>query len=520
MKIGPLVVAGALLAFTVLRWRRLSTERRVTFALLIAALAVYGSGVVHLPNAEHAIRKLGSTLGAWTYLLVGVLAFLETGAFVGLVAPGETAILVGGLVAGQGRIDVLILIGIVWAAAVGGDVTSYLIGKRLGRGFLLRHGPKVKITPQRLEQVERFYDRHGGKAILLGRFIGLVRAISPFVAGASRLSFRRFLPYDVVGAGLWGTTYVLLGYIFWRSFDRLTKVAGQGALAVGTAIALVWGGIAAYRHLRVPENRARIGARLDERERHPVLGPPIRSSRTLYRRVLRPVGRRLSGPARFAWNRLTPGELGLELTTLLAVGLVGGFMFAGTAAQLSDRRVLPLDARAFAMADDIRTAPLTDVAKAVTHLGSLTAAIVLTALTCGWLAMRRRPREIVALALGLALTVVAVNVAKPAIDRPRPDDPLVATSGDSYPSGHAAYAVSWLAVAVVLARVGPGLAGRFAVVVVGLAVAVAVGLTRVYLRAHYLSDAVGGWALGVTIFSAVGMAVLIVSFLRENGERA
>jgi membrane-associated phospholipid phosphatase len=324
----------------------------------------------------------------------------------------------------------------------------------------------------------------------------------------------------VVGAGLWGTTYVLLGYIFWRSFDRLTKVAGQGALAVGTAIALVWGAIAGYRHLRVPENRERIGAWLDERQRHPLLGPPIRAARALDRRILRPVGRRLAGPTRFAWNRLTPGELGLELTTLLAVALVGGFMFAGTTAQLSDQRVLPLDARAFSMADDIRTAPLTDVAKAVTHLGSLTAAIALAALVCAWLAVRRRPREIVALALGLALTVAAVHIAKPAVDRPRPDDPLVATSGDSYPAGHAAYALTWVAVAVVLARVGPGLAGRFAVVVVGLAVAAAVGLTRVYLRIHYLSDVVGGWALGATIFTVVGMAVLIVGFLRENGRRA
>ena len=371
MKVFPLLVAAALVAYAALRWRRLSNERRLTVAILVAGFAVYGSGAVHLPNLEHAIRRLGSTLGAWTYLLVGVLAFLETGAFVGLVAPGESAILVGGLVAGQGKIDVLILIGVVWAAAVAGDVTSYLIGRRLGREFLLRHGPKVKITPQRLEQVERFYARHGGKAILLGRFIGLVRAISPFVAGASRLPFRRFLPYDVVGAGLWGTTYVLLGYIFWRSFDQVTKVAGRGALVVGTTIAVVWGAIAGYRYLRVPENRARIEAWLDERARHPVLGPVIRAARALHRGVLRPAAMRLAGPARFAWNRLTPGELGLELTSLLAVALVGGFMFAGTAAQLSDQRVLPLDRRAFDMVDDIRVGVLTDIAKVITDLGSL-----------------------------------------------------------------------------------------------------------------------------------------------------
>jgi membrane protein DedA with SNARE-associated domain len=516
VRVGPLVVAAALAAYLVARWRRMSNERRVVLALAIVALAVYGSGAIHPPNLEHVLRRVGTTLGKWTYLLVGVLAFLETGAFVGLVAPGETAILVGGLVAGQGKIDVLVLIGIVWAAAVGGDVTSYLVGRRLGRAFLERHGPKVKITPDRLVQVERFFARHGGKAILLGRFIGLVRAISPFVAGASRLPFGRFLPYDVVGAGLWGTTYVLLGYLFWRSFDRLTKIAGQGALVLGTIIvlgvAVVW--------LRKPEHRAKVSAWLDAREGEPVVGPLVRGGRALHRRVLRPVGAVLMGPARFAWNRVTPGQLGLELTTLLAVALVAGFVFGATAAQLSDRHVLPLDSNALRIVDDLRTPVLTHIAKVVTWAGALPVVGTVVALSGAWLAMRKRPLEALALALGLALTVVAVHLTKAAVDRPRPLFALVDTDGSSYPSGHAAQAIGLVAVAFVLVRVGPGLVGRFALVVVALVLAGAVGLSRVYLRAHYLSDVVGAWALGAAVFALVGMAMLIVGFVRHNERRA
>ena len=134
---------------------------------------------------------------------MGALAFLETGAFIGLLAPGETAMLLGGLVAGQGKIDVLTMIAIAWTAAVAGDVTSFFLGRRLGRGFLERHGPRVKITEERLQSVEGFFDRHGGKAILLGRFVGLVRAVAPFLAGSSGMPLRRFIPYDVIGAGLW-----------------------------------------------------------------------------------------------------------------------------------------------------------------------------------------------------------------------------------------------------------------------------------------------------------------------------
>ena len=118
-----------------------------------------GTGVIHLPNIEKLIEDVGTRLGHWTYLLVGVLAFLETGAFIGLVAPGETAVLVGGVVAGQGQISLLVLIAIVWTCAVRGDLTSYTLGRRLGRAWLLRHGDRLKITEERLHQVERFFER-------------------------------------------------------------------------------------------------------------------------------------------------------------------------------------------------------------------------------------------------------------------------------------------------------------------------------------------------------------------------
>jgi membrane protein DedA with SNARE-associated domain len=239
-----LVAAAALAALLVWRRRKLEPTLLAGGAIVAVLMAVYGTGLVELPNLEEALIRIGETLGPWTYLLVGVLAFLETGAFVGLVAPGETALLVGGLVAGQGQIDVITLIGIVWACAVSGDLTSFYLGRRLGRQFLVRHGPRVQITEERLQTVERFFDRHGGKAILIGRFVGLVRAVAPFLAGSSGMPVRRFVPYDVVGAGLWGTTFVLLGYFFWQSFSTLVDYAKTGAFALGTTItvvvAIVW----------------------------------------------------------------------------------------------------------------------------------------------------------------------------------------------------------------------------------------------------------------------------------------
>src|SRR4051812_43940047 len=291
-----LLAAAAAAAYAFFRRRRLGRIELSLWVLAAAGALTYGLGLFDLPNIEHTVRNLGERLGKWTYVLVGVMAFLETGAFVGLIAPGETFILVGGLVAGQGQISIVVLIGIVWAAAVAGGVTSFVLGHRLGRDFMLRRGERVKITPERLEMVERFYDRHGGKAVFLGRFVGLIRAISPFVAGSSRMPLRRFLPYDVLSAGLWGGGLCVLGYVFWRSFDRVATYAGRGLFILGALIAVIGGGVAATRWLRVEDNRRRAHAWLHEQAERPLLRPLARVVRPVVRRALVPAWRWLSGP--------------------------------------------------------------------------------------------------------------------------------------------------------------------------------------------------------------------------------
>jgi undecaprenyl-diphosphatase len=516
VKLAPAIFAALLAAGLAWRWRRLSNERRAIGAVLAAGFAVYGSGLVHPPNIENLIEDVGQALGQWTYLLVGVMAFLETGAFVGLIAPGEFTILLGGVVAGQGEINVLLLIAIVWTCAVAGDVTSFLLGGRLGRGFLVRHGPKVGINEARLRQVEGFFAHHGGKTILIGRFVGLVRAIAPFIAGASRMRFRRFIPFDIVGAGLWGSTFVVLGFVFWHSFDKVVEIAKRGAFALSALIALVVGSIAAYRYLRVPENRVRASRWLDEKTDRPGLRPLAGAARFAYRRGLVPLWRVIGVPARFVWHRLTPGELGLELTTLLAVALVGGFVFGALCWEVAHHRPLRSDGTAFDTVDHLRVDAGVDVAKVLTQLGSLAVVAPLALVSTVYLAARRRAVEAGTLAVATILTVISVHVAKAATDRPRPSGSLVQTDGSSFPSGHAAYAIALVAIAVALSRALPRVVHKAAVVTVAIVAAAAIGLSRVYLGAHYLSDVSAGWGLAAALFAVCGMVALLVAFLRHN----
>jgi membrane-associated protein len=204
----------------------------VLFALTLA-------GVIELPDLEHALTELSQTLGTWTYLLVGALAFLETGAFVGLVAPGETAIVLGGVVAAHGGVELVPVLLIAWGAAALGDLASFALGARLGRRALTRHGPRFGVTGSRLHRVERFYERHGAKAILVGRFVGIVRAISPFLAGSSGLPLRKFVPWSLLGTGLWAGAFTLVGYIFSESFSEAAGTLTHGAFGLAVLAAIV-----------------------------------------------------------------------------------------------------------------------------------------------------------------------------------------------------------------------------------------------------------------------------------------
>jgi membrane protein DedA with SNARE-associated domain/membrane-associated phospholipid phosphatase len=506
------VFAVLVAAFVVWRWRRLSFERKAIGVLLALALGVYATGVLsELPDPKKVIGDIANALGAWTYALVGVMAFLETGAFVGLVAPGETVVIAGGVIAGQGTIQLLPLIGLVWVSAILGDSTSFYVGRRLGREFLEKHGPRFKITHERLEQVESYFERHGGKTILIGRFIGLVRALAPFIAGSSGLAYRRFLPYSILGTGLWATIFCALGYIFWRSFDRVAEIAGQAVFGLGVTVAVVVAIVVAYRR------RAEIRAWFAAHESHPLMRPLFAVARPLHRGVIRPLWRSVAPEIRFLWNRVTPGGLGLELSTAMAVGGVGIFVYVLYLVELSrSLGPTPLDSELLDLADRLYNEVAVDVLAVVTELGALPVVLGLLLVTSVLLAARRRWAELVVLVLGLGLVYAGVHIAKGAIDRPRPAGSLVDTSLSAYPSAHAAYATVWIAVAVVLTR-RLGLVANATLVFVAIAIAAVVGLSRIYLRAHYWSDVAGGWGIGCGIFALLAGIALIVEYIRNNG---
>jgi undecaprenyl-diphosphatase len=233
-----------------------------------------------------------------------------------------------------------------------------------------------------------------------------------------------------------------------------------------------------------------------------------------------PLWRRVRGPLAFAWHRLMPGRLGLELTTLLALASVGLYTFFWLESLLGTVQIARADDEAARLADALSMAAAIDILSVLTHIGSFPVTLLAVLLTAGW-AIRTRSATVEGLALiaAHAITWIVVHVGKAATDRPRPSNPHASAEGMAYPSGHSAYAVALVACALVLARGGHGLAARFALVTIAMALAVAIAASRVYLRVHFLSDTIGGLAISAAIFSLAGIVALAVGALRNNGGR-
>jgi membrane protein DedA with SNARE-associated domain len=185
------------------------------------------------------LLDLVARLGHWSYGIIFVAAALECAAFAGLLVPGESLVLASGFFAHQGILKLDAVMAAAGLGAIVGDNIGYQLGCRLGRDWLLRHGSRFGLRERRLQQAEAFFQRHGPKAVFFGRFIGFARALVPFVAGTSRMPYRKFLVYNTLGAVLWTVGFVSLGYVLGASWHLAEKWIGRAGLIIAAVVAIV-----------------------------------------------------------------------------------------------------------------------------------------------------------------------------------------------------------------------------------------------------------------------------------------
>ncbi len=164
----------------------------------------------------HLDRHLGSVIqdyGVWTYLILFLIIFCETGLVVTPILPGDSLLFAAGAFAAIGALDVLWLFGLLTVAAVAGDTLNYWIGHYLGPKVF--HKKDVRfLNREYLDRTHRFYEKHGGKTVIIARFMPIIRTFAPFVAGIGKMTYMRFIGYNVSGGILWIASFVFGGYYF------------------------------------------------------------------------------------------------------------------------------------------------------------------------------------------------------------------------------------------------------------------------------------------------------------------
>ena len=256
-------------------------------------------------------------LGHWGYLIIFIAAFLESSAFMGLLVPGESVVVLSGFLASQGYLEIGDLLWVVSLGAVLGDSVGYGLGKAIGRGYFQRHKRLLLLKKKHLRKVNAYFQQHGGKTIFFGRFVGFLRAMAPFAAGVSRMPYRRFFIYNLAGGILWSLTFTLLGYFFGQSWQLIERWAGRtGIFALLMLLVVVFFG---YLYRTLVNIQGEFYGWFKDKYRVFISNPYVKGFIKDHPKMVAFIRERLS-PASY---------LGLHLTVGLVISVVFTWIFGG-----------------------------------------------------------------------------------------------------------------------------------------------------------------------------------------------
>lgn len=166
--------------------------------------------ILHIDTHLSAIVQ---NYGMWSYAVLFLIVFCETGLVVLPFLPGDSLIFAAGALVSVSSMNIVTLLLVLMAAAILGDTVNYEIGKLLGKGLYENQNIKF-IKKEYLDKTNEFYDKHGGKTIILARFVPIIRTFAPFVAGMGKMHYTKFISYNIVGGITWVSLFTLMGYFF------------------------------------------------------------------------------------------------------------------------------------------------------------------------------------------------------------------------------------------------------------------------------------------------------------------
>ena len=419
-------------------------------------------------------------------LLAGVIVFLiafsESLAFVGLIIPGVFFMLGAGALIATGHLAFWPTVIAAVLGAIAGDGLSYWFGYHY-KQQLASIWPFSKY-PQLLERGKRYFDKHGGKSVLLGRFIGPLRPIIPAIAGIAHMPMQRFVFTNVASAILWAPLVLLPGILFGLSLEMASEFAGRFTLLLILVLLagwlLFWLVQQTYLWL-APYTDLMIVSILNWSQRHPVAG-------TLPDGIINPAHSEVRGLSILAilliiasFSFITVSELALHLTFISNLNLLVYNTLQGLHTPLSDRIMI-----------------------GITHLGDSVLLLSITLVTCFWLALYRRGKAVWHMLLAFFFPFLLIHILKLVFTLPRPPA-AIGLEAFAFPNGHTTLAMSVYGfLAILLAR---EVSVRFRPLIYSImAITVLlIAISRLYLNLHWLTDMLGGLSLGIAWFAFLGI---------------
>jgi membrane-associated protein len=175
-----------------------------------------------LRNWFHFLTDVQGLIQAGGYVGLSIIVFVETGLMIGFFLPGDSLLVTAGLFAAKGDLNIVYLNLLLMTCAILGDATGYLIGKKLGPA-LFRREDSMFFKKKHLLATQEFYERHGGKTIIIARFVPVIRTFAPVVAGVAGMTYRHFAMYNIIGGIGWVFSMTMIGYTLVKAFPSIEK---------------------------------------------------------------------------------------------------------------------------------------------------------------------------------------------------------------------------------------------------------------------------------------------------------
>jgi len=433
-----------------------------------------------LPSIEHF-----HLIGYW---LAFFAALLETTLLIGMILPGSTFLLVLGAYSAGPHLDFGDLLWFAIVGAVLGDNLNYWLGKKYGKQWV-KTGIWF-IKPAHFDRTREFFDNHGAKSVFLGRFIPSVKEFIPFIAGTVGMKRKTFILWNVLGAIGWGTGWLGIGYLFAQSLNLAELWLSRAGIFIGFLVII---GIVLYFLKWLISRKGK--------QLLTVIVSILKSIKEalLKNEYIAPWFQKHPRTISFLKARFDTAEFsGMTLSIFVLTFFYVVALFAGIIEDLiTSDPIVAVDVHVANLVAVLRTESLIEIFSWITLLGKSQVVLVFITLTIIFLWLWRKSNYIYALVIAVSGSELFTYLGKLAFHRARPELSVYTEHSFSFPSGHATIAISFYGfIGYLLIRFSQSWNKKVNLFFITVFVILAIGLSRIYLGAHYISDVWSGYLVG------------------------